>query len=157
MRKSKLSDVISIPDYWRTYVNPNIDLEREPKQPCPFHHEQHGKSLSYSAEKGYFSCFGACHVLGGDVVRMHMLNYKISDYDRAEESLARLYGIKRDKELTFAKPQVRVDTKEVALRVAIARASSIAVTPEDWCELDMIMSQYPPDIDKIEMFINRRR
>lgn len=156
-KKSRLDNIISIPDYWHDYVNSNVDLKREPKQPCPFHHEQHGQSFSYSEDKGYWSCFGACHVLGGDVVRMHMLNYHITSYEKAEESLARLYGIKNEKELTFSKPEVNVDEKEVERRLAIAKASDMAKTPDDWIELDMIMSQYPPDVGKLEMFVNSRK
>lgn len=137
-------------------MNANIDLQENPKQPCPFHHEEHGQSFSYSEEKGYFSCFGACHVLGGDVVRLHMLNYKISDFDKAEESLARLYGIVNKKEITFTKPETHVNEKDVKLRVAIAKACKLANNPDSWLELDLIMSQYPPDVEKLNMFINRR-
>ena len=157
-RKSILSSSISIPDYWKTYVNPNVDLEKEPKQACPFHNEQHGQSFSYKAEKGYFSCFGACHVYGGDVVQLHMLNYKIKDYDKAEESLARLYHINlKSKELHFEKKEVKVDEKNVALRVAYAQACNLATGPEAWLELDMIMSQYPTDYDKLKIFVNTHR
>ena len=157
MRRSYLSNKISIPNYWHDYVNANIDILQNPKQPCPFHKEEHGKSFSYLHEKGYFSCFGACHVMGGDVVRMHMLNYKIDDYDKAEESLARLYGIKEEKEVIFSQPEIRIDEKDVKFRVAYAQACRVAKTPDDWLELDLIMSQYPPDVGKLEMFVNSRR
>lgn len=156
-KRSKLDNFISIPDYWRDYVNANIDLRTDPKQACPFHHEQHGQSFSYSEEKGYWSCFGACHVLGGDVVRMHMLNYHIESYEKAEESLARLYGIKNEKEITFYRQQPKVDDREVKLRVAIAQAEGLATDPDSWVELDLIMSQYPPDAEKLQMFINQRK
>lgn len=154
---SRLSRVIAIPDYWHDQVNPDIDLRANPKQPCPFHHEEHGESLSYSEGRDYFSCFGKCHVFGGNVVQMHMLNYKIKDYDKAEESLARLYGISLDKDITFTKPEVHVSEKDIAFRVAYAQACDLAKTPEDWLELDYTMSQYPPSIDELKLFINKRR
>lgn len=138
-------------------MNSQIDIVTNPKQPCPFHNEQHGRSFSYLHDKGYFSCFGACHVMGGDVVRMHMLNYKINDYKKAEESLARLYGIKNAEELDFTPKEVRVDEKNINFRVAYAKACSVAKTPEDWLELDLIMSQYPPDTGKLEVFVSSRR
>lgn len=157
MKRSYLSEKISIPTYWHDYVNSNIDIVQSPKQPCPFHKEQHGQSFSYLHEKGYFSCFGACHVLGGDVVRMHMLNYKINDYTKAEESLARLYGITNKREVDFTKKEVKLDESNIEFRVAYAQSCSVARTPDDWLELDLIMSQYPPDVGKLQMFINSRR
>lgn len=156
-RQSNLQKMISIPDYWHDYVNNKIDLRQYPKQPCPFHHEEHGQSLSYAEDRGYFSCFGACHVLGGDVVQMHMLNYKIHDYKKAEESLARLYGISLEKDITFSSPETHVNDKDVAFRVAYGKALALAKNPDDWLELDFIMSQYPPSVDKLELFINNRR
>lgn len=155
MKNSMLSTKISIPDYWHDYVNSNIDLRVNPKQPCPFHNEQHGQSFSYSPERGYFSCFGACHVLGGDVVRLHMLNYRIHDYDRAEQSLARLYKINLEKKISFEKSEVKVDEKDIEFRVAYGKACRLAKEPETWLELDLIMSQYPPDTAKLQMFINK--
>lgn len=154
---SRLVKMISIPDYWHDYVNSKVDLRTDPKQPCPFHNEQHGQSFSYRADKNYFSCFGACHVLGGDVVRLHMLNYKIRDYDEAEKSLARLYGITLEKEISFTKPEIQVNERDIAFRVAYAKACVLARTPDDWIELDFIMSQYPPSVDQLTMFINSRR
>lgn len=156
-RSSQLSKVIAIPDYWHDYVNANIDLRAMPKQPCPFHGEEHGESFSYSPERDYFSCFGKCHVFGGNVVQLHMLNYKINDYDKAEESLARLYGISLEKDITFTKPEVHVNERDVSFRVAYAQACGLAKTPDDWIDLDYIMSQYPPSVDELEMFINARR
>ena len=50
-RKSVLSSQISIPTYWKDYVNSKVDIENEPKQPCPFHNDVHGKSFSYSQER----------------------------------------------------------------------------------------------------------
>lgn len=157
-RNSPLTKMISIPDYWHDYVNPNVDLRANPKQPCPFHHEEHGQSFSYKEGENYFSCFGACHVIGGDVVSMHMLNYKIKDFDKAEESLARLYNIKLEaEELKFEKEETHVSERDVRFRVAYAQACKLAKTPDDWIVLDYIMSQYPPDVDKLQMFINERR
>lgn len=159
-RKSVLSSQISIPIYWKDYVNSKVDIENEPKQPCPFHNEVHGKSFSYSPERGYFSCFGACHVLGGDVVQMHMLNYKIRNYDDAEKSLARLYGIKLDKTKmrpTFQKPNLDISDADVEWRVAYGEACHYAKTVDDWIELDYIMSQYPVKIDTLRRFVERRK
>lgn len=156
-KNSVLSRAISIPDYWSRYVNPKVDLLKEPKQACPFHNEQRGESFSYRSDKEYFSCFGACHVYGGDVVQMHMLNYKIKDYDKAEESLARLYGIALEKnKVDFTPPELHVNEKDVELRISLGKATRLAKTVDDWLELDLIMSQYPPTKEQLDMFINRR-
>ena len=89
---------------------------------------------------------------------MHMLNYKIRDFDKAEQSLARLYNIKLEaEELKFEKPETHVNEHDVRFRVAYAQACKLAKTSDDWIELDYLMSQYPPDVNKLQMFINQRR
>lgn len=154
MVRSKLNKMISIPDYWKDYVSSKVDLKTDPKQQCPFHNEQHGKSLSYDAIRGYWSCFGACHKIAADVVQMHQLNYKLRSYEDAEKSLARLYKISLDdKKLSFKKPEVNINEHDVKFRVAYAQACRLAKTPDEWIELDFIMSQYPPSTDKLELFI----
>ena len=41
--------------------------------------------------------------------------------------------------------------------MAYAQACKLAKTLDDWIELDYLMSQYPPDVNKLQMFINQRR
>lgn len=155
-RRETLRKAIPIPKYWEDHVDSKLSLESFPKQACPFHNEEHGKSFSYSAEKGYWSCFGACHVLGGDVVKMHMVNYHIKDYEEAEKSLASLYGIRLENEVSFDREEPKVNQRDIAYNIAYGKALRAARTPDDWVELDYIMSEYPVKTEKLEMFAERR-
>lgn len=156
MKRSYLNDHISIPEYWTAYVNTEWDLAKLPKGPCPFHGEKHGNSFSFSPGKGYFSCFGQCKVFAGDVVSMHQLNYKIKSRDEAETSLAQLIGVKEDRIVSFEKPEVHVNEKDVEYRIAYANALNASRTPDDWAELDYIMSQYPPSVSSLETYVSER-
>ena len=89
--------LLSIPEYYKRYINHNVDLSIETKQCCPFHHED-TPSFSYSPERGTWRCFGACHK-GGDVIDLHQLNYKLSNREEAKRSLMDILGIKE--EVTF--------------------------------------------------------
>lgn len=70
----------------------DIDITDTRQMPCPFHNEKNGKSLLLSTEKQIFSCMGACHVFGGDVVKAHMLNKKIASYNQAKSDIQRMFG-----------------------------------------------------------------
>ena len=69
---SLLDKLPSIPQYYKEYVDPKVDLNINTSQPCPFHNEKTGKSFSYSKQLNKWRCFGACHC-GGDVIDLHML------------------------------------------------------------------------------------
>jgi hypothetical protein len=45
----------------------------------------------------------------------------------------------------------------VASKTAYAKAVLVALTPNDWDELDYIMGQHPVDLRKLEVFYNCRR
>lgn len=144
----------SIPEYFKRYVNSNIDLNTETSIPCPFHHEEHGKSFTYSPTKKVFRCWGACHT-GGDVIALHQLNHKYKTRDEAKRSLYAMFEI--DNKPSFRKKEVTVNEEEVKERVAYANALRVAKTVDDWIELDYIMSFYPIDVEKLEVFANVRR
>ena len=69
--------LITIPAYFKQFVNSDINLVETPKLRCPFHKEEQGQSFSYSQEKNTWRCFGACKA-GGDVIDMHKLNYRLA-------------------------------------------------------------------------------
>jgi hypothetical protein len=146
--------LLSIPEYYKKYKNPNIDLEKETSIPCEFHNEKHGKSFTYSPTKKVFRCWGECHT-GGNVINLHMLNYGIRDYDEAKQNLYQLEGI--TEEITFQRPSLKVDENDVRYRIAYSKAISVAKTIEDWIELDMIMSIVPVDPITLEVFANSRK
>lgn len=143
----------TIPEYFKKYVNPNIDLETENSIPCPFHKEVHGKSFTYSPSKKIFRCWGACHT-GGDVIELHRLTNKIKTREEAKISLYEMCGV--DMRPTFTKRVVTANPEEVKERVAYANALRAAKTLEDWVELDYIMSFYPLDVNRLEVFTNVR-
>ena len=147
---------IRLSDYWKKYVDSEVDLNDTPKMQCPFHGEKHGKSFSYWAEKNKFSCFGACHVHGGDIVDLHMLNRRIKSRREAEDDLYRIYKLERPKE-DFSSPTIaEASLTQVELNSQIGKAQLLCKGPDDWIALDRIMSEYPVDLDRIREFISLR-
>lgn len=150
-----MAELPSIPAYFKTYVDPNIDLEVTPQLPCPFHEEKSGKSFSYSRQLGVWRCFGACHC-GGDVVDLHRLNYRMKTRDEALQALCKIYGVDMHKDLTFKKKELNVDLREVHRKRVYAAAVGLARTPDDYVELDYIMSKVPYDVTELEVFCSSR-
>ena len=91
MQKEIIGRLPTIPEYYRDWINKNVDLEYNPKQCCPFHKED-TPSFSYSAEKGKWRCFGSCKC-GGDIIDLHKKNYHLRSRTEAECSLKNLYHI----------------------------------------------------------------
>ena len=146
------SKMMTIPEYYKKYINPQVDLSLEPKQCCPFHHED-TPSFSYSPERGTWRCFGACHK-GGDVIDLHQANFKLATRAEAKISLMDILGIKE--EINFNKERPTVNEDEVRKRLLYGRAIKCATTVEDYMELDYIMSFYPLDLNKLETFCKAR-
>lgn len=159
MAKSKnralLEKLPTIPQYFQQYVDIKINLDNTPSIPCPFHSEKTGKSFSYSKQLGIWRCFGSCH-RGGDVIDMHQLNYHIKSYEEAAKSLCSLYGIQFEVAPTFERETVKADEREVYRRRLLASANAVATTPDDWIELDFIVSKYPYDTAELELFCSSR-
>lgn len=148
--------LITIPEYFARFIDPAIDLEKTPKICCPFHQED-TPSFSYSPEKGVWRCFGACK-FGGDVIAMHQKHYKIHNRRDAERSLRKLLGYNDIEKVPSTHLQEGVvNEREAAFKTAYAKAILVARTPDDWDELDYIMSQYPQDVSALEIFYNQRR
>lgn len=146
--------LISIPEYFSRFVDKSIDLNQTPKICCPFHQED-TPSFSYSAEKGTWRCFGACKV-GGDVIALHRKNYRLRSRKEAEDSLYQLLGLALIDRQHMTE-RGKADERAAAFQSAYAKAVLVARTVEDWDELDYIMSQYPPEVNKLEAFYNCRR
>jgi DNA primase len=146
--------MISIPEYFTRFIDRGVDLNKTPKICCPFHHED-TPSFSFSSEKGVWRCFGACKD-GGDVIALHRRNYKLKSRQLADESLYQLLGL-RAPQREHKIPKGMADRTAVAHKAAHAKALMVAVTPDDWDELDYIVGQYPADINKLEAFYNCRR
>lgn len=148
--------LITIPEYFARFIDPAIDLEKTPKICCPFHQED-TPSFSYSPEKGVWRCFGACK-FGGDVIAMHQKHYKIRNRRDAERSLRKLLGYNDiEKAPSTHLQEGVVNVREAAFKTAYAKAILVARMPDDWDELDYIMSQYPQDVSALEIFYNQRR
>lgn len=141
----------SIPEYYKDFIDANVDLLQYPKQCCPFHQED-TPSFSYSDEKGKWRCFGSCHC-GGDVVDLHRKNYKFRTRKEAEDSLYELYEVEKtkvfsghDDYLSYVNTE-RVDSKTL-YNMCILKANTI----ERWLQLDYVMSKFPvSDFDLQEL------
>lgn len=145
----------SIPDYFKQYVDPKVNLEITPQIPCPFHNEVSGKSFSYSRQLHIWRCFGACHC-GGDVIDLHRLNYRMKTRDEAKRAIYTLYGITAKDALEFDKKAINVNPTDVERRRVYAAALNVAKTPDDYIELDYIVSKVPYDVKELEVFCSAR-
>lgn len=145
----------TIPDYFRNYVDPQTDLIATPHIPCPFHNEQHGKSFSYNIEKKIWRCFGECHC-GGDVIDLHRLNKRFRTREEAKLSLYAMFGIKEEIVTNFEREPVKADENEVYRNRLYNRALQLAKTPDDWIELDYLLSQVPFAKEDLERFCRIR-
>ena len=146
-----LDKLPSVPDYFKLYVDRDIDLNNVKSIPCPFHGETHGKSFSYTPVLGKWRCWGACHC-GGDVIDLHRLNYRLRTREEAKASLCALLGIRPTTELSFERVTPTVDAKEVYRNRLYALAVSIAKEPDAWIKLDYILSKAPFDTRELEVF-----
>jgi len=129
----------TIPEYYAQYIDASVDLDKTPKQCCPFHKED-TPSFSYSADKGVWRCFGGCGV-GGDVVDLHRFNYGLKSKAEAKKSLMSLYHI--EEEIDFNEVQPEVNEVKVEDTALMLRANILANTVERYLELDYIMSKHP--------------
>lgn len=137
----------TVPEYYRAFIDPKVDLTESPKQCCPFHRED-TPSFSYDVRTGRWSCFGACHA-HGDAVDMHMRWFKFKSRDQAELDLNKRCGI-TIQETKIQKPEdIYLNTRKIDLKVAYMQASMMAKTPERWVELDEVMSKYPLSEDEL--------
>jgi hypothetical protein len=147
--------VLTIPEYYRRFVDSNADLRETPKLKCPFHKEENGQSFSYSAGRELWRCFGACKS-GGDVIDLHKLNFHLPTRREAEQSLRSLLGLRAVPKSPLGFPKPAVNAERVSELSGYGRAVKAAKTPSDWAELDLIMSAYPPDSAAISMFAEVR-
>ena len=142
---------MTIPEYFKKYVDDTIDLEKTPSIRCPFHNETSGKSFSYSSKLGIWRCFGACHS-GGDVIDLHRLNRKIVTREKALVDYNRMLGIKFDASIIFEKKEIKVNEREVHRNRLYASAIRLAKNVDDYLELDYILSKVPFEVEEMESF-----
>lgn len=147
---------ISIPEYYKRFIDNRVDLSEEPSQCCPVHSEK-TPSFRYSAERQKWRCFGSCKA-GGDVIEMHKWYKKLISREEAIASLAQMLGIKAT-EISFERKQPKPDLQEAEMLTKLNLANKMCKTPEDYAELDYIMSQYKGNRELIQdlgMFLNRK-
>ena len=140
----KTGSLPTIPEYYKEMINRNVDLEREPKQCCPFHKEEL-PSFSYSAERGVWRCFGGCKC-GGDVIDLHRKNYHLSSRDEAEKSLNALCGIVKRAKVVLESQPIHVSESRIEGEQLYQKALVLANTIERWIELDYFMSKVPIEL-----------
>lgn len=90
------------------------------------------------------------------MVDLHRLNYRMKTRDEAMRALCKIYGVDMHKDLTFEKKEVNVDMREVHRKRVYTAAVGLAKTPDDYVELDYIMSKVPYDVTELEVFCSSR-
>jgi DNA primase len=151
---------IDIPTYILVYIDSKLDVNDAPRNAvcCPFHKEE-TPSFTYSPTKKLWRCWGKCKI-GGDVIALHQRNYNLRTRDDAIKSLASILNINEKTNLTFELPKVKLDEEHINYVAAYNNAKMVALTIDDWLELDYIMSQYRPENElqeELEAFANLRK
>lgn len=144
----------TVPEYYKEYINRSVNLIDEPKQCCPFHKEN-TPSFSYMREKGVWSCFGACHCIGADVIEMHRRHFKLSTRDEAERSLRKICRCTVKPSTRLEQKRIIIDEDSVEYNQARVTARLMANTPERWLELDYLESKYPNETWEFENLVNK--
>ena len=94
LAKMKLTESISLPDYYMDYVDEGIDLDRYNRDCCPLHDED-SPSFFYFEDSGRFHCFG-CDKSGSVVdLHYHLKRRDEPSYNmiRAVKDLGNLYSV----------------------------------------------------------------
>lgn len=142
---------MTVPQYYKKFINSNVDLESEPKQCCPFHKEK-TPSFSFNASTGTWRCYGSCKT-GGDIIELHRMNYKLKNKTEAETSLYMVLGIQVPKakslELLSREPVI-INEDNVELDRVYRLCLIHADNPNRWVEMDYAMSFYPNDILRLK-------
>ena len=87
-----IKSYITIPEYFKKYIDSSVNLELTPKICSPFRQES-TPSFSYSREKNIWKDFGG-NKEGGDVINLHKVYNKLPNYNTAVISLAKLLDIR---------------------------------------------------------------
>lgn len=146
-----LSKLPTIPQYFKHYVDHDVDLDLTPSLACPFHNEKSGKSFSFSKNLNIWRCWGQCHC-GGDVIDLHKINYHLKTREEAKASICSLYNIDVLPNLTFEREQVEVNEADIYRRRVYSMAVKLAKDTDAWIELDYILSKVPYDVKELEVF-----
>ena len=153
----KIRNSITIPEYFKIYIDPNVNLGTTLKILCPFH-EDNTPSFTYSPEKGIARCWSGPHCGGGDVIWLHQRNYKITTREEATESIAKLLGIK-DTDMVFTNLPIKCDEQKVRFETLLTRANRSAKVPSDWIALDQLMTVWKPIhelVEDLELYLKVR-
>lgn len=143
----------TIPEYYTLMINSSVDLIEEPKQCCPFHHED-TPSFSYSVSKNVWRCFGGCHT-GGDVIELHRMNYHLRSREEAKQSLQRIFEVTESVSLKDDLTERVVDENRINENSVYLQALRLSGdNPDRWLELDYVMSKYPVEASHLTELID---
>ena len=146
----------SIPEYYAEHINPKADLDSQPKQCCPFHHEN-TPSFSYSPAIKTWRCFGSCKT-GGDVIDLFMKHKNIKSREEAKKLLDKMYGVRYEQNGRLVQPIVIINYQTVEIETAIQEALLVAGERVDrWLDLDYVISQTPIDYQLVKDLVGKWR
>ncbi len=146
--EDKIKRTISIPEYYIRYINSAVNLLENPKQCCPFHHED-TPSFSFSVDRGVWRCFGACHT-GGDVIDLARMHRKLASREEAVSYLCSLLHIQPDAITKLTPRTESVDEAKSQLNRLIQDIERICKGPDDWIDFDVAMSYNEVTMDKLQ-------
>lgn len=138
----------TIPEYYKEAIDRTVDLMEYPKQCCPFHRED-TPSFSYSRERQVWSCFGACHAVGKDVIEMHRRHYKFATREEAEASLRHLCVYPKIAPKKLVQQRIVFNNEELEYKKLEQEAVMLANCLDRWLALDYVMSKFPVDVREL--------
>lgn len=143
----------TIPEYYKKFINKDVDLIVNPKQCCPFHYETI-PSFSFSLNKNVWRCFGACNC-GGDVIELHRKNFHMKSRKEAEKSLREIFHVYQSSIVSDEDLNIYIDKEKIEFESFYQQACLMADCPDRWLQLDYIMSFYPVELERLKELVEQ--
>lgn len=142
---------MTVSQYYKKFIDSNVNLEEVIKVCCPFHKEK-TPSFSYIPSTGTWRCYGACKT-GGGVIQLHRMNYKLKNDIEAEKSLYSVLGMKAPRAKTIddiSREPVIINEDNVELDRIYHLCLVHSNNPDRWVQMDYAMSFYPVDVVRLK-------
>ena len=143
----RIKSRLKLTEYYKKFINNQVDLKKERWQCCPFHKEK-TPSFKYDDDRDAVICYGACKTGYLDVIGLHRKNMNLKSRQEAIDSLLLILQLEKT-EIDLTPLPEDYDERDAELRVLTDRASKLAVTVENTVRLDYILTKFQRTEDTI--------
>ena len=145
----------TVPEYYKDFIDENVDLTESPKQCCPLH-EEDTPSFSYDIRTGKCSCFGKCHAYGMDVIELHRRRARLKTKEESRIHLCKLYKTNIAFAISTEAEEHPVNMEKVEDSITLYKACLVAEGNIDrLLELDYEMSISPYERLRIQKLLDK--